>query len=143
MEREARADELIHGHVAGAVAAAAIPVPVVDLIAVADVQLRLSAEAPDRVLNEAGEEGWKCPVVGACVDLASQALNEGCASSRGVAGRSEGMVGFQPPQDPGSVEEVMNEAVDRNHARACRHPSLARRVTRKQEVGERHRKQFV
>jgi uncharacterized protein (DUF697 family) len=41
MEREARADELIQGHVAGAVAAAAIPVPIVDLVAVTAVQLRL------------------------------------------------------------------------------------------------------
>lgn len=41
MEREARADELIQGHVAGAVAAAAIPIPVVDLVAVTAVQLSL------------------------------------------------------------------------------------------------------
>ena len=41
MEREARANELIQGHVAGAVAAAAIPVPVVDLVAVTAVQLSL------------------------------------------------------------------------------------------------------
>jgi uncharacterized protein (DUF697 family) len=41
MDREARADELIQGHVAGAVAAAAIPVPVVDLVAVTAVQLRM------------------------------------------------------------------------------------------------------
>jgi len=41
MERDARAEELIQGHIAGAVAAAAIPVPVVDLVAVTAVQLSL------------------------------------------------------------------------------------------------------
>ena len=41
MEREARADELIQEYVAGSVAAAAIPIPVIDLIAVTAVQLSL------------------------------------------------------------------------------------------------------
>jgi uncharacterized protein (DUF697 family) len=41
MDREARADELIAEHVAGTVAAAAIPIPVVDLVAVTAVQLSL------------------------------------------------------------------------------------------------------
>jgi uncharacterized protein (DUF697 family) len=41
MTREARADALIREHVAGSVAAAAIPVPLFDLLAVTAVQLSL------------------------------------------------------------------------------------------------------
>ncbi len=41
MHREARADELIREHVAGSVAAAAIPVALLDLVAVTAVQLSL------------------------------------------------------------------------------------------------------
>jgi uncharacterized protein (DUF697 family) len=41
MTREARADALIRDHVAGSVAAAAIPVPLFDLVAVTAVQLSL------------------------------------------------------------------------------------------------------
>ena len=41
MQRDARADELIREHVAGSVAAAAIPIPLVDLVAVTAVQLSL------------------------------------------------------------------------------------------------------
>lgn len=41
MTREARADALIRDHVAGSVAAAAIPVPLLDLVAVTAVQLTL------------------------------------------------------------------------------------------------------
>lgn len=41
MTREARADELIREHVAGSVAAAAIPIPLIDLVAVTAVQLTL------------------------------------------------------------------------------------------------------
>ncbi len=41
MHREERADELIREHVAGSVAAAAIPLPLVDLVAVTAVQLSL------------------------------------------------------------------------------------------------------
>ena len=41
MHREARADELIREHVAVSVAAAAIPIPLIDLVAVTAVQLSL------------------------------------------------------------------------------------------------------
>jgi uncharacterized protein (DUF697 family) len=41
MTTQERADELIHNHVAGAAAAAAIPLPLVDLVAVTAVQLSL------------------------------------------------------------------------------------------------------
>jgi len=41
MDRSARADELIAEHVAGTAAAAAIPIPLVDLVAVTAVQLSL------------------------------------------------------------------------------------------------------
>ena len=41
MQREARADELVREHVAGSVAAAAIPIPLLDLVAVTAVQLSL------------------------------------------------------------------------------------------------------
>jgi uncharacterized protein (DUF697 family) len=41
MRTEERADELISNHVAGAAAAAAIPIPLVDLVAVTAVQLSL------------------------------------------------------------------------------------------------------
>jgi uncharacterized protein (DUF697 family) len=41
MQRDTRADELIREHVAGSAAAAAIPIPLVDLLAVTAVQLSL------------------------------------------------------------------------------------------------------
>jgi uncharacterized protein (DUF697 family) len=41
MTTQERAEELIHNHVAGAAAAALIPVPLIDLVAVTAVQLRL------------------------------------------------------------------------------------------------------
>ncbi|HTO06217.1 MAG TPA: DUF697 domain-containing protein [Myxococcota bacterium] len=41
MTQHERADELIHNHVAGAAAAAAIPLPLIDLVAVTAVQLSL------------------------------------------------------------------------------------------------------
>jgi uncharacterized protein (DUF697 family) len=44
MTTHERADELIHNHVAGAAAAAVIPLPLLDLVAVTAVQLRLMRE---------------------------------------------------------------------------------------------------
>ena len=41
MNTERRADELIRSHITGAIAAAAIPIPLVDLVAVTAVQLSL------------------------------------------------------------------------------------------------------
>ena len=101
---------------------------VVDAIAVANVEAVLGAVSPDCALHEPrkrrGESRIELPSINA---RGEQTENAG-APSRPVAPLSVRMIGAQPPQDPGSVQEIMDQGVDGYERRADfepQGPSLA------------------
>jgi hypothetical protein len=89
---------------------------IVDLIAVADVEALLGAVPPDGVLNEPGERRWEPAVELPGVDLLSDRFDDVGAAARPVAGDAVGVVGPEPGQDAGPVQEIVDQGVDGDHA---------------------------
>ena len=101
---------------------------VVDAIAVANVEAVLGAVPPDRTLHEPRKRRREGRIELASVDVGGEQTENVGASSRPVAPVSVRMVGAQPPQDPGSVQEIMDQGVDSHEGRADfdpQRPSLA------------------
>ena len=94
-----------------AVAVLARP-PVVDPIAVADVEPIPGAEAPDGVLHEPREVGRELGIELARVGPAGQALDDVGTAARGIAARSVGVLGPEPTKDSGPVQKVVREGVE-------------------------------
>jgi hypothetical protein len=92
--------------------------PVVNLIAVADVETLLGAVSPDRVLYEPRKRPGKPPVELPGVDLLGDRLDDLGAAAWPVTREAIGMVGSEPVQDSGPVQEIVHQGVDRDHAAA-------------------------
>jgi hypothetical protein len=85
---------------------------VVDAIAVANGEAVPGTIPPDRVLHEPGKRRREGRIELASVNVRREQTENAGAPSRPVAPISVGMVGAQPPQDPGSVQETMDQGVD-------------------------------
>src|SRR5580700_7591623 len=87
---------------------------IIDAIAVADVEARLGAIPPDRVLNEPrkrlGKPGIELPGIN---PLRHRLYNVGAAASL-VAGCTIRMVGVEPCQDAGTDQKVVHQGIDGN-----------------------------
>ena len=91
---------------------------VVDAIAIADVEAVLGAIPPDRALHKPRKrrrEGW---IELASINVRREQPENASAPSRPVAPVSISMVGAQPPQDPGPVQEIVDQRVDSDECRA-------------------------
>jgi hypothetical protein len=88
--------------------------PVVNLIAVADVEALLGAVPPDRVLNEPRERRWEPAVELPGVDPLGDRFDDVGAAAWPVAGDAIRVVGPEPVQDPGPVQEIVHQGVDRD-----------------------------
>jgi hypothetical protein len=75
------------------------------------------------VLDEPGERRWEPAVEPPGVDLLSDRFDDVGAATRPVAGDAAGVVGPEPGQDPGPVQEIVDQGVDRDHAAADLAPS--------------------
>ena len=91
---------------------------VVDAIAVADVEAILGAIPPNCALHEPRKrrrEGW---VELSSINVGRELIYDASAPSRLIATGSVSVVGTKPPQDPGSVQEIMDQGVDGHEGRA-------------------------
>ena len=87
-------------------------VPVVEPIAVADIEALLAAIPPDCELHEPGKDLWKTAVELPSVDLAgNQPDNIGAAAWPVTAG-PVGMGSLESGQDPGPVQKIVYQSVN-------------------------------
>jgi hypothetical protein len=121
----------------------AAALPVVNLIAVADVEALLGAVPPDRVLNESRKRPGKLEVELPGVDLPGDRFDDVGAAARPVTGGAIGMVGSEPVQDPGPVQEVVHEGVDRDHAAADFEPTAPTAWRAKEQDGQGHHQKIL
>ena len=91
---------------------------VVDLIAVANGEAGLGAVPPDRTLHEPRKRRRKSRIELAGVDVGCKEMENFSASSRPVASIPVWVVSAQPVENPGSVQEIVDEGVDRHEGRA-------------------------
>ena len=87
---------------------------VIDPIAVANVETVLGAIPPDRALHEPRKRRRKGRVELSRIDVRRDQVDDLCAAARTVAAVAVGMVGRQPLQNPGAIQEIMDQGVDGN-----------------------------
>ena len=90
------------------------PMPVVEPVAVADVEALLAAIPPDCELDEPGEDLRKAAIKLTSVDLLGDTPNNFGAAAWPVTARPVRVDRLEPSQDPGPVEKVMDQGIDRN-----------------------------
>ena len=92
--------------------------PIIDPIAVADVEAGLGAVPPDRVLDEPRKRLRKPGIELPGLDPLRHGINNVGAAANLVAGCTIGMVGLEPCQDAGADQKVVHQGVDGDHADA-------------------------
>ena len=119
------------------------PMPVIDPVAVADVEALLAAITPDRVLHEPRKYLWEAAVELPSIDvLGNQANDIGTAAWPVTAGTVK-MGGLEPGQDPGSVQEIVDQGIDRNQLQPDFEPPRANVGGADQNAGQRHGEHLV
>ena len=104
---------------------------------VANIFPALAAVGPNMVLNEPGKVGWESRIELPAVNPIGEVVYDSQAPVLSVAPRSIGVVELVTAKYPGPVEEVVDEAVDRNHVG----PDLAvvpPWINRQEEARQRH-----
>jgi hypothetical protein len=81
---------------------------VVDAIAIANVETVAGAVAPDRALHKAWKVFGKGRIELAGINLGGEASENVSAAAGPIAALAIGMLGAEPPQDPGSMQEIMH-----------------------------------
>ena len=91
---------------------------VVDTIAIAHIEAIHGAIPPDRALHEPRKRRREGRVELSSINVGRELIYDASAPSRLIATGSVRVVGTKPPQDPGSVQEIMDEGVDGDERRA-------------------------
>jgi hypothetical protein len=117
--------------------------PVIDPVAVADVEAELGAVPPDGVLHEPRENGRERRIEGPGVNLLGHQTNNVSAAAWPVAARPIEMVGVEPSQDPGALQKVVHQGVDGDHRGADLPPGLVTPRRRQQDAGQGHGQHLV
>jgi hypothetical protein len=94
------------------------PIPVIEPVAVADVEALLAAIPPDRELHEPGKYLRKGAIELPGVDPAGNQPDNVGAAAWPVAAGPVGMGGLEPAQDPGPVQEIVDQGIDRDQVHA-------------------------
>ena len=89
--------------------------------------------------NVAGKAGLNC----ASINVRGEQTENAGAPSRPVAPVSVRMIGAQPPQDPGSVQEIMDQGVDGHEGRADFDPQRPSLAGAQQQRRQGHRQDLV
>jgi len=116
---------------------------IINSIAVAHPKAILSAEPPDGVLNEPREYSWEGRVERPGVNLPGDASNNVGALARLIAGRSVAMLGAEPAQNAGAVQEIVHQAIDCDHAAADLAPEIVTFWCGQQDARQRHGQHLV
>jgi hypothetical protein len=88
--------------------------PVVDPIAVADVEALLAAIAPDCELHEPRKYLRKIAIELPGVDFACDQANDVGAAAWPVTTGTVRVAGFEPPLDSGSSQKIVDQGIDRD-----------------------------
>ena len=113
------------------------PMLVIEPIAVADVEALLAAIAPDCELHEPWEDLPEGAVEAPSVDFAGDQPNDIRAAAWPVTAGPVGMGSPEPTQDPGAVQKVMDQGIDRDQVHADFQPPGANLSGANQNVGQR------
>jgi hypothetical protein len=117
--RRSRAGNFVQAHPAASrehrAARILAPAPIIDPVAVADVEFGRRTQPPDGELNEAREAGWKRWAELAGIDPPGQVSDDVSAATRGVTARSVVVLGPEPAKGAGSMEVVVQQHVDHDH----------------------------
>ena len=101
------------------------PVPVIEPVAVADVEALLAAIPPDRELYEPGEDLREGTVELPGVDLAGNQPDNVGAAAWPVAAGAIRVGSLEPAQDPGPVQKIVDQGIDRDQVHADFQPPRA------------------
>ncbi|WP_210331330.1 hypothetical protein [Methylocystis sp. H62] len=118
--------------------AALAPASVVDPVAVANVPTPSRTESPQSVLDETRKDRWICRIELSSIDPLGKARDNRRASVWRITSGAIGVLRPKPTEHPRPVQKIMNERVDGDHVCAGRHPSLALRIAREQQVRQHH-----
>jgi hypothetical protein len=119
------------------------PVPVIEAVAVANVEALLAAIPPNGELYEPGKYLREGAVELPSIDPLGDQANDVGATARPVTIQAVRMGGFEPVQDTGSVQKVVYQGVNGDHARADFEPFGANVSSADQNTGQRHSEHLV
>jgi hypothetical protein len=119
------------------------PGVVVDAIAVANVEAVLGAIPPDRALHEPRKRCGEGRIELASIDVRREQTENASASAGPVAALAVGMLGSQPPQDSGSMKEIMDQGVDGHEGCADFEPQRPSLAGAQQQRRQGHRQDLV
>jgi hypothetical protein len=114
------------------------PLPVIDPISVADVEAKLGAVSPNRVLYKPREHLGEGRIKRTGVNLLCGEGNDVGAATWLVAAGAIGMSRFKSGQDPGSMQKIMDQRINRNELDADFEPLWANVSGADQNVGQSH-----
>src|ERR1035437_1896669 len=114
---------------------------VVNTVAVAKIQIALGAVPPNRQLHEPGKGLRECSVERPGIDPGRARPDDVGTAVRPVASSTVRMVGTEPVQDAGAVQEVVHQRVDGDHAGADIGPQ--RLTADEQQARQRHHHDLV
>jgi hypothetical protein len=116
---------------------------IINAIAITNVETALRTVAPDRVLDEPRKGFGKRRIELARIDAVGHGLNNVRTTACLVAGCAVGMVSPQTAQDAGSMQKIVNQGVDRDHARADLNPVLQFGRRTEQDARQCHSQHLV
>ena len=111
---------------------------ILELVAVAHVELSLGAVPPDRALDEPWEDLGVVGIELPRVDAVGDEANDLGTAAGAIASWPVPMAGVEARQDPGSVKKVVYQGIDRDHAGADFEPTFAAPVGPEQQRCQRH-----
>ena len=117
--------------------------PVIDPVAIADVEALLAAVLPNRVLHEPREVGGEGAIEHTGVDFSGNAGNDIGAAAWPVAARAVRMGCLEPAQDPGPVQKIVDQGIDGDQLHADFEPLGADSSGADQNAGQRHCQDLV
>src|SRR3984893_16419163 len=94
------------------------PLPVIEPVAVANVEALLAAIAPDRELHEPRENGREGRIERTGVDLLGDQPNDIGAAAWPVAAGPVRVGSLEPSKDPGPVQEIVDQGIDGDQVHA-------------------------
>jgi len=111
--------------------------------AVANVEAILGAIPPDRTLHEPRKALGEGPIELPRVDIGGKQTENVSTPAGPIAPVAVRMGRRKPPQDPGSVQEIMNQGVDSHERRADFKPERPLIAGAEQHGRQRHRQDLV
>ena len=119
------------------------PLPVIEPVAVANVEALLAAIPPDRELDEPRENGREGRIERTGVDLLGSTGNDFGAAACPVAAGAVRVGSLEAPQDPSPVQEIVDQGIDRNQVHTDLQPLGANLSRADQDAGQRHSQHLV